>query len=147
VVKVLLPRSVRFHYFPWTRKRALDQLHRNHNFELTRTKYTLNPQELPHYERSQNDIVVQLQLQHYELDTNTKPYLLYSLWPRSVLDFDGAYSIYESELEPGYTSDDSEDEHIDRKAEGREDGAVDMGNHMSKRKRVKKWLRKVLRCL
>ena len=67
--------------------------------------------------------------------------------PDPFLDFDGAYSIYESELEPGYTSDESKDEHIDREAEGREDGAMYMWKHTSKRERVKKWLRKVLKCL
>jgi hypothetical protein len=71
--------------------------------------------------------------------------------PDPFLDFDGAYSIYESELEPGYntSSEDSENgrsEHADRE-DGRADGGMDLAKKLGKRERVKRWLRKVLRCL
>jgi hypothetical protein len=66
--------------------------------------------------------------------------------PDLFLEFDGAYSIYESELEPGHTTCDDEEGPIHHEVDGQEDGVINMGKHLSKRERVKKWLRRVLRC-
>jgi hypothetical protein len=67
--------------------------------------------------------------------------------PDPFLEFDGMYSIYESELE-GYTtnekSGDGKFEQVDY-GDGRELGVMDMGKRLSRRERIKKWIRKVLR--
>ena len=68
--------------------------------------------------------------------------------PDPYLESDGAYSIYESELE-GYTtneeSDDGEFEQVEYE-DGRELGVMNMGKRLGKRERIRKWIRKVLRC-
>jgi hypothetical protein len=70
--------------------------------------------------------------------------------PDPFLDFDGAYSIYDNELKLGCaSSEDTEDgrsEHADRE-DGREVGKMELGRKMGQRERVRRWLRKVLRCL